>query len=47
MWSADLNRRLAVTEHERIVGAIGSGDAVGARTAACAHVAGLLMRTTL
>ncbi|EID80177.1 MULTISPECIES: GntR family transcriptional regulator [Rhodococcus] len=46
MWSADLNRRLAVTEHERIVGAIESGDAVGARAAACAHVAGLLVRTT-
>jgi DNA-binding GntR family transcriptional regulator len=46
MWSADLNRRLAVTEHERIVGAIESGDAVGARVAACAHVAGLLVRTT-
>ena len=46
MWSLELNRRIAVTEHARIVAAIESGDALGARTAASAHVAGLLVRTT-
>lgn len=45
VWTADLNRRLAVTEHERIVAAIEAGDAEGARTAACAHVAGVFVRT--
>ena len=45
VWTADLNRRLAVTEHERIVAAIEAGDADGARTAACAHVAGVFVRT--
>jgi DNA-binding GntR family transcriptional regulator len=45
MWSTDLNRRLAVAEHERIVAAIEAGDADGARSAACAHVAGLYVRT--
>lgn len=45
MWTTDLNRRLAVAEHERIVAAIEAGDAEGARAAACAHVAGLYVRT--
>ncbi|MBN3453739.1 GntR family transcriptional regulator [Mycobacterium sp. DSM 3803] len=45
MWVTELNRRLAVTEHERIVAAIEAGDAEGARAAACAHVAGLYVRT--
>lgn len=45
MWACDLNRRLAVGEHERIVAAIEAGDADGARSAACAHVAGLYVRT--
>jgi DNA-binding GntR family transcriptional regulator len=45
VWTADLNRRLAVSEHERIVAAIEAGDADGARTAACAHVAGVFVRT--
>jgi len=45
MWTAELNRRLAVGEHERIVAAIESGDAEGARAAACAHVSGLYVRT--
>ncbi|AQA04731.1 GntR family transcriptional regulator [Mycobacterium sp. MS1601] len=45
MWSTELNRRLAVGEHERIVAAIEAGDADGARSAACAHVAGLYIRT--
>ncbi|NVN49842.1 GntR family transcriptional regulator [Mycolicibacterium hippocampi] len=45
MWSTELNRRLAVGEHERIVAAIEAGDAEGARSAACAHVAGLYVRT--
>lgn len=44
MWTSDENRRLAVDEHERILSAIRSGDAEGARAAACAHVAGLLVR---
>ncbi|EOM74756.1 GntR family transcriptional regulator [Rhodococcus rhodnii] len=46
MWTSQLNRRLAVDEHERIVAAIEAGDADGARVAASAHVAGLLVRTT-
>ncbi|MGY4712044.1 GntR family transcriptional regulator [Mycolicibacterium sp. CBM1] len=45
MWTAELNRRLAVGEHERIVAAIEAGDAEGARSAACAHVSGLYVRT--
>ncbi|PYE19198.1 GntR family transcriptional regulator [Williamsia limnetica] len=45
VWTADLNRRLAVSEHERIVAAIEAGDAEGARSAACAHVAGIFVRT--
>lgn len=45
MWTAGLNRRLAVGEHDRIVAAIEAGDADGARSAACAHVAGLYVRT--
>ncbi|BBY89894.1 GntR family transcriptional regulator [Mycolicibacterium tokaiense] len=45
MWGTELNRRLAVGEHERIVAAIEAGDAEEARSAACAHVAGLYVRT--
>lgn len=45
MWTTELNRRLAVGEHERIVASIEAGDADGARSAACAHVAGLYIRT--
>lgn len=45
MWTAELNRRLALGEHERIVAAIEAGDAEGARAAACAHVSGLYVRT--
>ena len=45
MWITELNRRLAVGEHERIVAAIEAGDAEGARAAACAHVSGLYVRT--
>ncbi|GAA1698102.1 GntR family transcriptional regulator [Mycolicibacterium murale] len=45
MWGTELNRRLAVGEHERIVAAIEAGDAEEARAAACAHVAGLYVRT--
>lgn len=45
MWTTELNRRLAVGEHDRIVAAIEAGDAEGARSAACAHVAGLYVRT--
>lgn len=45
MWTTELNRRLAVGEHDRIVAAIEAGDAAGARSAACAHVAGLYVRT--
>ncbi|MCV7430861.1 GntR family transcriptional regulator [Mycolicibacterium bacteremicum] len=45
MWTSELNRRLAVGEHERIVAAIEAGDAEGARVAACAHVSGLYIRT--
>lgn len=44
MWALDANRRIAVDEHERIVSAIRSGDADGARAACCAHVAGLAVR---
>lgn len=46
MWELDLNRRLAVTEHEAILAALESGDARRARRAAEAHVAGLLVRMT-
>ncbi|OLP03435.1 GntR family transcriptional regulator [Mycolicibacterium porcinum] len=45
MWTTELNRRLAVTEHDRIVAAIEAGDASGACAAATAHVAGLHVRT--
>ncbi|MET0900554.1 MAG: GntR family transcriptional regulator [Mycobacterium sp.] len=45
MWVTELNRRLAVGEHERIVAAIEAGDAESARSAACAHVSGLYVRT--
>ncbi|WP_029111182.1 GntR family transcriptional regulator [Mycobacterium sp. URHD0025] len=45
MWSSELNRQLAVHEHDRIVSAIEAGDADAARAAACAHVAGLYVRT--
>ncbi|CRK51684.1 GntR family transcriptional regulator [Rhodococcus sp. RD6.2] len=44
MWAMEANRRIAVDEHERIVAAIRSGDAEGARAASCAHVAGLAVR---
>jgi DNA-binding GntR family transcriptional regulator len=44
MWALEANRRIAVDEHERIVAAIRSGDADGARSACCAHVAGLAVR---
>ncbi|MFD1813190.1 GntR family transcriptional regulator [Rhodococcus gannanensis] len=44
MWALEANRRIAVDEHERIVAAIRSGDADGARAACCAHVAGLAVR---
>lgn len=44
MWALEENRRIAVDEHERIVDAIRSGDAERARTACCAHVAGLSIR---
>ncbi len=44
MWEHDVNRRLAVTEHRRIVTALEAGDAAGAATAAQAHAAGLLVR---
>ncbi|WP_128646258.1 GntR family transcriptional regulator [Rhodococcus sp. BS-15] len=46
MWSGETARRLAVSEHERIVDAIETGDAEAARIAASAHVAGLLVRIT-
>lgn len=45
MWACELNRRLAVGEHERILAAIEAGDAAGARAAACAHVTGLYVRS--
>lgn len=44
MWNDDVNRSLALTEHERIVDALEHGDAAGARAAATAHVAGVLTR---
>ena len=45
MWTGEVNRRLAVGEHERIVSAVEAGDAERARAAACAHVAGLYVRS--
>jgi DNA-binding GntR family transcriptional regulator len=45
MWTGERNRRLAVGEHERIVAAVEAGDAEGARASACAHVAGLYVRS--
>ncbi|SIR93348.1 GntR family transcriptional regulator [Williamsia sterculiae] len=44
MWAHELNRRLAVTEHRRIVAALEAGDADGAQRAAEAHAAGVLVR---
>ncbi|MCF3939188.1 MULTISPECIES: GntR family transcriptional regulator [Gordonia] len=44
MWSHDVNRRLAVAEHRRIVGALEAGDAEEAERAAKAHAAGVLVR---
>ncbi|MCX4091480.1 GntR family transcriptional regulator [Nocardia sp. alder85J] len=44
MWTFDDNRHAALAEHERILTAITHGDAEGARSAACAHVAGILVR---
>ncbi|GAB25754.1 putative GntR family transcriptional regulator [Gordonia polyisoprenivorans NBRC 16320 = JCM 10675] len=44
MWALEVNRRLAVTEHRRIVAALEAGDADGAQRAACAHAAGVLVR---
>lgn len=44
MWQLDLNRRLAVTEHDAILAAVEAGDARRARSAAEAHVAGLVVR---
>jgi DNA-binding GntR family transcriptional regulator len=44
MWNDDINRGLALTEHERIVDALEHGDAVAARATASAHVSGLLTR---
>jgi DNA-binding GntR family transcriptional regulator len=44
MWAFEDNRRAALAEHDRILTAIAHGDAEGARAAACAHVAGLLVR---
>ncbi|MCM3895213.1 GntR family transcriptional regulator [Gordonia sputi] len=44
MWQHDVNRRLAVAEHHRIVSALEAGDAAGAQTAAQAHAAGVLVR---
>jgi DNA-binding FadR family transcriptional regulator len=44
MWVTDLNRRLAVEEHDRIVAAIEAGNAAAAREAASAHVAGIYVR---
>ncbi|UAK37145.1 GntR family transcriptional regulator [Gordonia bronchialis] len=44
MWSHDVTRRLAVTEHRRIVAALEAGDADEAERAAKAHAAGVLVR---
>ncbi|MFT4126462.1 MAG: GntR family transcriptional regulator [Gordonia sp. (in: high G+C Gram-positive bacteria)] len=44
MWAHEINRRLAVTEHRRIVTALEAGDADGAQRAAQAHAAGVLVR---
>jgi DNA-binding GntR family transcriptional regulator len=44
MWVTELNRRLAVSEHDRIVAAIEAGNAAEAREAASAHVAGIYVR---
>ncbi len=46
MWELELNRRLAVTEHEAILSAVEAGDARRARDAAESHVAALLVRMT-
>lgn len=44
MWELELNRRLAVTEHEAVLAAVEAGDARRARAAAESHVAGLVVR---
>ncbi|MFW0794146.1 GntR family transcriptional regulator [Gordonia sp. CPCC 205515] len=44
MWSHEMNRRLAVAEHRRIVAALEAGDADEAERAAKAHAAGVLVR---
>ena len=44
MWGHDVNRRLSVTEHRRLVAALEAGDAEGAQAAARAHAAGVLVR---
>ncbi|NED61281.1 GntR family transcriptional regulator, partial [Streptomyces sp. SID10244] len=44
MWSHDVNRRLAVAEHRRIVAALEAGDADEAERAAKAHASGVLVR---
>ncbi|AZG46157.1 GntR family transcriptional regulator [Gordonia insulae] len=44
MWSHEVNRRLAVAEHRRIVAALEAGDAEEAERAAKAHAAGVLVR---
>lgn len=44
MWSFTPNRHIAVREHGDILAALEAGNAEAARTAAHAHVAGLLVR---
>ncbi|MFD6158619.1 GntR family transcriptional regulator [Nocardia sp. NPDC060256] len=44
LWRSDLNRRVALREHRRIVEALESGHADAARAAAEAHVHGLATR---
>lgn len=44
MWAHEVNRRLAVTEHRRIVAALEAGDADDAQRCSQAHAAGVLVR---
>ena len=44
LWCSELNRRVALREHRRIVDALESGHAQDARVAAEAHVHGLITR---
>ncbi|WP_330250552.1 GntR family transcriptional regulator [Nocardia sp. NBC_00565] len=44
LWRSELNRRVALREHRRIVEALESGHAQDARAAAEAHVCGLVTR---